>query len=82
MFKVVCDHFKKNDNSYIVCPADNKALKAHHDMIHSTFSSTLDRHLLKPIPNHPFYYFYDFIDKFVSLICYNYDMSPFQIINY
>lgn len=54
----------------MICPSDNKTLKAHHDMIHTTFSSTLDRHLLKPVPNHPYYYFYDFIDKLVSLICY------------
>lgn len=62
----MCDHFKKNANSCSICPADNKTLKSHHDMIHTTFSSTLDRHMLRPVASHPDYYFYDVIDYLVS----------------
>jgi len=71
--QVVCDHFKKNANSCCICPADNTTLKSHHDMIHSKFSATLDRHMLKPVVNHQDYYFYDLIDDFVSyLFLFNY----------
>jgi len=35
-------------------------------MIHSKFSATLDRHMLKPVANHQDYYFYDLIDDLVS----------------
>lgn len=54
-------------------------------MIHSKFSATLDRHMLKPVVNHQDYYFYDLIDDLVSYFfvfdcCYEW-MRMFTIIN-
>ncbi|VVC33882.1 Hypothetical protein CINCED_3A021397 [Cinara cedri] len=76
--KVVCNHFKTNSNSCAVCSAENHVLKSHHDEIHSTFSSTLDRYMLKPVLSHPDYYFYDYIEKLdedEDGYCVNYRMS-------
>lgn len=73
--QVVCDHFKNSENSSTIC-SDNVTLKSHHNMIHSTFSSILDRHMLKPVTNHPDYYFYDLTEK---LVCYYFYCNYFNL---